>query len=1090
MRRSPPSSLLDRTRALLGVEAGEGARVGGLAALFAILTLGVIFVQAIAFALFIDTFGTQSLPASYVASAILASLAAFGFLKLAERISFARVLLLNVATLIVGCTLFWLGLTSPLGQWTIFLLPSWFQTQINLVTLAVWPLAGRLFDVRQAKRLLGLVGAGNWLANVAGGFVIAPLVALVGTSGMLLLAALITAAGLGLLWAILRTQLPSAPAPAPGPAARRPTPARTPAPTADQPAQGYVRLILAYVFLWWAAFFVMDNIFYDRAAVQYPDAAQLAQAIGLLLAVTGVVALFTALFLTSLVLRRYGLRTTLLAMPLLVGATLLALGIAGSLGQGGALLFWLAAFGKMVNIAWGFSLSQSALVLSYQPLPGERRSRIQTLAEGIVQPVAIGCTGLALIGLNTLLGLDAVGLAWFCVGIIALLIVVITLIGRQYPHALSSALARRQWGGGTAAALDQESLALLRQALRNPHPAAALYAMTMLDQADPAALDDALATLLHHPATEVRRAALERIERHQQRSFADPVRSMLATEPDPEVQAAAITSLAALCDPAEHQALVAQLTGPGHLRRGAVIGLLRYANGSSHTQAEQVLYRMAASPSPAERILAAQIIAETWAAPLRDLALDLLADQQAEVRREALKMAARAADPTLWPAVVQAAATPGASRMTAWALASGGTATLPAITAALARPDLPCHQLIALISACARIGGPEVIRLMLNRTGHPDGSVRAAALEALSTAGYRTDHETARAQVRAEAAQATWLAATIVDLGDNPETQIVRAALALSLRQARDRICLWLALAYDAPTILRARTTLASGPGARDAYAIEILDTQLPPDLKSLVLPIAEDLPAPERLARLAGAFPQPSQPPASRLQALISGPLARQLSAWTRACALFGAARLPEPTCLPAIRAALFDRDTLVAETAHWALTRLDPTATSGDPAMLSTIEKVIILKTVSVFGHTSDDVLADVAPLLEEVDVVPGAVIFQKGDLGDSLYIIVAGRVRVDDGDRLLNYLGERDVFGEMALLDAEPRVASVTAVEPTRLLRLDQAPFFELITDRPEVAIGLVRVLTGHLRARIRDVTQLSAQVQELRAERPAH
>ena len=149
----------------------------------------------------------------------------------------------------------------------------------------------------------------------------------------------------------------------------------------------------------------------------------------------------------------------------------------------------------------------------------------------------------------------------------------------------------------------------------------------------------------------------------------------------------------------------------------------------------------------------------------------------------------------------------------------------------------------------------------------------------------------------------------------------------------------------------------------------------------------------------------------------------------------------------------------------------------------MLSTIEKVLILKHVDVFQQTPDDVLADIAALLEEIEVAVGETIFHKGDLGDSLYIIITGKLRVDDGDHLLNYLDESDVFGEMALLDAEPRVASVTAVEPTRLLRLDQGPFYELIVDRPEVAIGLIHVLTGHLRARVRDVTELNARMAAL-------
>jgi CRP/FNR family transcriptional regulator, cyclic AMP receptor protein len=191
----------------------------------------------------------------------------------------------------------------------------------------------------------------------------------------------------------------------------------------------------------------------------------------------------------------------------------------------------------------------------------------------------------------------------------------------------------------------------------------------------------------------------------------------------------------------------------------------------------------------------------------------------------------------------------------------------------------------------------------------------------------------------------------------------------------------------------------------------------------------------------------------------------------------------LPAPECLDAVRAALSDDDALVCETASWALARVMPGPSQGDHHMLSTIEKVLILKQVDVFRQTPDDVLADVAALLEEIEVAAGETIFHKGDLGDSMYIIITGKLRVDDGDHLLNYLDESDVFGEMALLDAEPRIASVRAVEPTHLLRLDQEPFYELIADRPEVAIGLIRVLTGRLRARVRDVMELNTRMAAL-------
>lgn len=152
----------------------------------------------------------------------------------------------------------------------------------------------------------------------------------------------------------------------------------------------------------------------------------------------------------------------------------------------------------------------------------------------------------------------------------------------------------------------------------------------------------------------------------------------------------------------------------------------------------------------------------------------------------------------------------------------------------------------------------------------------------------------------------------------------------------------------------------------------------------------------------------------------------------------------------------------------------------------MLSTIEKVLVLKRAGVFSQTPGPVLADVAGLCDELDVQPGEQIFAKGEPGDSLYTIVQGRVRVHDGESVLNDLGEGDVFGELALLDPEPRMASVTALEATRLLRLEQAPFQELIRQQPEVALGVIRVIARYLRTRAADVARLDAELRAIAAK----
>jgi CRP-like cAMP-binding protein len=150
----------------------------------------------------------------------------------------------------------------------------------------------------------------------------------------------------------------------------------------------------------------------------------------------------------------------------------------------------------------------------------------------------------------------------------------------------------------------------------------------------------------------------------------------------------------------------------------------------------------------------------------------------------------------------------------------------------------------------------------------------------------------------------------------------------------------------------------------------------------------------------------------------------------------------------------------------------------------MLTTIEKVLILKGVSIFSGTPDEILAEVTSLLEEVDVPVGTTVFEKGDLGTCMYIIVDGRVRIVDGARVLNELGERDVFGEMAVLDRAPRMASVVAIEPTCLLRLDQDTLYELMADRVEVARGIIQVLSGRLRTLAHDLAENNSSFVTLR------
>ncbi len=136
----------------------------------------------------------------------------------------------------------------------------------------------------------------------------------------------------------------------------------------------------------------------------------------------------------------------------------------------------------------------------------------------------------------------------------------------------------------------------------------------------------------------------------------------------------------------------------------------------------------------------------------------------------------------------------------------------------------------------------------------------------------------------------------------------------------------------------------------------------------------------------------------------------------------------------------------------------------------MISTVEKVLFLKGVDLFSAIPGEDLSQIAQIADEVELDGGETVFKEGDPGDSLYLIVAGKVRVHKGATEIALLGERQVFGEMALLDSEPRSASITSVSEVTLLRIHQEDFADILSEKSEIAQGIIKVLSRRLRGQL--------------------
>lgn len=134
--------------------------------------------------------------------------------------------------------------------------------------------------------------------------------------------------------------------------------------------------------------------------------------------------------------------------------------------------------------------------------------------------------------------------------------------------------------------------------------------------------------------------------------------------------------------------------------------------------------------------------------------------------------------------------------------------------------------------------------------------------------------------------------------------------------------------------------------------------------------------------------------------------------------------------------------------------------------------MNKPYLLKRVPAFSRLTDEQLTILAKSVGMQRFERGELIFHQGSIGSVLYIIVSGQVRIfrtsSNGQELaVTIFSDGDFFGEMALLDGQPRAASATAMEATTTLTLHRAAFLHTINTCPPIAASILEVMAARLR-----------------------
>ncbi len=525
-----------------------------------------------------------------------------------------------------------------------------------------------------------------------------------------------------------------------------------------------------------------------------------------------------------------------------------------------------------------------------------------------------------------------------------------------------------------------------------------------------------------------------------------------------------------------------------------------------------------ADPDPRVRRVSAYVLGDANAVDAAAPLLACLRDDDPNVRSTAIASLARRSAADSLPAIVERAGDPDASVRLAVieAIATlGGDEAGPRVLEASLRDPDP-HVRACGAAALLRLGAAQQATATLAElAADPDDGVRRIAFRAmagpdttlfdLAEAGLSDPAPTVRAEAAGALArfdQQRALEALIVALGD--EHRVVREAAAVALAGGGPAAGEAVVGALMAPSRWEgAVSALQHVPidGSADdvqRFAKQMVDGAL----DSHRAASGVDDPSDERLALLRESLLARSDRHAMlglRAAAVLGGRHAMSVAVENlsvtdpaqRANALeviesVGTRDIVMPllsmwdgTTTPLDRRSLLER--LERDPDDWirACVKL-VTAPDREPqggpmtrmlTTMSPMERVLMLRRVSLFADLPPADLQPIAAIAEEHAFADGETIAEQGDPGDAMHIIVSGGVSVvvhgpGQSERVVATRSSGEVVGEMAVITNEPRIAGLIARGDVRLLTIARPQFESILRERPETALGVIRVLCQRL------------------------
>lgn len=804
-------------------------------------------------ALFLKHFPPKMIPVSFIASGVIIYLAWWIFSHIDKKLSLYYQVTTKFLFVFLTILAISIGVVIFDKSWITFIMYTWVRVMVYITLVNFWGLAGRLFNVRQGKRIFGLIGVGEVISYMIGYFSIPLLLKVIKAAHLLFLSSgslMICLIFVIVIMRIFKDQL---------------TTATTPTKQAVQKTtdnwsywklikKPYFQLISLMALLPIFGYLFVDFLFLAQTKKEFANNTEtIASFLGLFL---GFLAFIETIlkFVSGRFLNKFGLKPGLVSLPVILLSSIFMAAFFGTLYGAVGLFFVFIALARLFERSVRGAVYEPAFQLLYQPVPTDMRLTFQNQIEGIPKALGTVITGAVILLVSALQATSLVTYNYFFILVLAFWIWVAFKMYEAYRNMLKNKLIELK----AEQVQDADPMAnLFRETLMSARPDDFDKVYRMLEIAQPVLTEELLEKTYVVGSDALKKEILHKIRNNQMIPALRYIHTFTEYSGTEELKQ-----------------LVAETTE--FLKNQEQINF-------------EAMTEQCRSADVSARLHAARLLGYSARYNTYKLLLTLIRDPNPAVRRAGIISCGKIKRVELWPYIIENLANPEFAATAVIALRQIGEPVLKDVDRYFEKMNGSPSTQLRIIRLYESIDGPKSIKLLRDKMFHPDKDVRNQVLFSLSIREYHavpSEISTIKDIVEETVEYIIWIQASLHDLRDEADAFELKISLLSELEEKKEHVFLLLSLLYESRTIRHIREYIESKDPTARVYALEIGDMIIADDIKELFFPVFEDLSIQERISRFSARFPQEELSPVRRLYDIINKPFA-QSNLWSKVCAI-----------------------------------------------------------------------------------------------------------------------------------------------------------------------------------------------------------